>query len=555
MAGSERSGPLAASAALFDGRPWAVTPHRHARPDAVRLVEALVLRVRRRAAGDGSRRSTTGRSPAPPTCRTSLAVLVAGRLAAAPSRAPRPLGPGRPRRHAGRGGRPGAVAADPGRQLRRPCSTCSPRSARTRRPDRRPSPPTGPRTSSRSSTRGDAGTRGDPRQARRPGATDALGLRRGARPPGRAGPALRRRRRDRHQHRGRPHRPRPGTPRRPRRAASSSAAAPSTCWPLSNPAGGRPTGRLLAREHRRTPHRPGPSSSPSTARPARASRAPRAASPTGSGLRYLDTGAMFRAMTWWLLREGVDVHDAAAVAAAARTSPIIESGTDPLGPTITVDGIDVAVAIRGDEVNAAVSPVSAVPEVRARLLELQREAIGDGRHRRRGPRHRLRRVAAGRGQGLPERRPRRPRRSVVRPSRAAPTSPATQAVAARARPHRLRARHRAADHGRRCGPHRQHAPTRWTRSSTRSSRWRRRSRRSVTRARPAGAAPTSTPPPGCCTCCVRRPRGWSARRWRRATCTTPTACRRPGGVILAATTSGSSTGRCSRSSRRGPSTR
>lgn len=42
MAGSERSGPLAASAALFDGRPWAVTPHVHADPDAVHLVESLV---------------------------------------------------------------------------------------------------------------------------------------------------------------------------------------------------------------------------------------------------------------------------------------------------------------------------------------------------------------------------------------------------------------------------------------------------------------------------------------------------------------------------------
>jgi prephenate dehydrogenase len=42
MAGSERSGPLAASAALFDGRPWAVTPHVHADPQAVTLVEALV---------------------------------------------------------------------------------------------------------------------------------------------------------------------------------------------------------------------------------------------------------------------------------------------------------------------------------------------------------------------------------------------------------------------------------------------------------------------------------------------------------------------------------
>lgn len=95
------------------------------------------------------------------------------------------------------------------------------------------------------------------------------------------------------------------------------------------------------------------------------------------GLRYLDTGAMFRAITWWLLREGVDVHDAAAVAAAADR-PQLASGTDPLAPGITVDGTDVSVEIRSDEVNAAVSPVSAVPAVRTRLLELQREAIGAG---------------------------------------------------------------------------------------------------------------------------------------------------------------------------------
>ena len=95
------------------------------------------------------------------------------------------------------------------------------------------------------------------------------------------------------------------------------------------------------------------------------------------GLRYLDTGAMFRAMTWWLLSEGVDVHDVEAVAAVAGR-PRIESGTDPLAPTITVDGADVSVEIRSAEVNAAVSPVSAVPAVRTRLLDLQREAIGEG---------------------------------------------------------------------------------------------------------------------------------------------------------------------------------
>ncbi len=95
------------------------------------------------------------------------------------------------------------------------------------------------------------------------------------------------------------------------------------------------------------------------------------------GLRYLDTGAMFRAMTWWMLRTGVDVHDRDAVAARADEADIV-SGTDPLAPTITVDGTDVALAIRTDEVTGAVSPVSTVPEVRARLLQLQRDVIGAG---------------------------------------------------------------------------------------------------------------------------------------------------------------------------------
>lgn len=94
------------------------------------------------------------------------------------------------------------------------------------------------------------------------------------------------------------------------------------------------------------------------------------------GLGYLDTGAQFRAMTWWMLRAGVDVHDPDAVAAHADR-PVIESGTDPLAPTIVVDGVDVAVGIRTAEVTTAVSPVSTVADVRARLLELQREIIGE----------------------------------------------------------------------------------------------------------------------------------------------------------------------------------
>jgi cytidylate kinase len=95
------------------------------------------------------------------------------------------------------------------------------------------------------------------------------------------------------------------------------------------------------------------------------------------GLRYLDTGAMYRAMTWWMLRNSVDVADPKAVAEACA-DPEIVSGTDPHAPTITVDGTDVAVPIRSREVTNAVSAVSAVPQVRARLVDLQRAAIGSG---------------------------------------------------------------------------------------------------------------------------------------------------------------------------------
>jgi cytidylate kinase len=92
------------------------------------------------------------------------------------------------------------------------------------------------------------------------------------------------------------------------------------------------------------------------------------------GLHYLDTGAQFRAMTWWMLGQGVAVHDPDAVAARAG-EPVIESGTDPAAPTISVDGADVAVEIRSEAVTAAVSPVSTVADVRARLLDLQRAII------------------------------------------------------------------------------------------------------------------------------------------------------------------------------------
>lgn len=95
------------------------------------------------------------------------------------------------------------------------------------------------------------------------------------------------------------------------------------------------------------------------------------------GLRYLDTGAMYRAVTWWMLEHGVDVDSADQVAAASG-KPHLTSTTDPQNPAIAVDGKDVSGPIRTREVSNAVSAVSAVPAVRERLVALQREIIGEG---------------------------------------------------------------------------------------------------------------------------------------------------------------------------------
>ncbi|WP_066947005.1 (d)CMP kinase [Microtetraspora fusca] len=92
------------------------------------------------------------------------------------------------------------------------------------------------------------------------------------------------------------------------------------------------------------------------------------------GLRYLDTGAMYRAVTWWVLQQGIDLADPEAIASRAAEPRLVMS-TDPDAPGVTVDGVDVNGPIRGAEVTGAVSAVSAVPEVRARMVALQREII------------------------------------------------------------------------------------------------------------------------------------------------------------------------------------
>jgi CMP/dCMP kinase len=101
------------------------------------------------------------------------------------------------------------------------------------------------------------------------------------------------------------------------------------------------------------------------------------------GLRYLDTGSMYRALTWWVLARGIPVDDAAAVARAVA-EPIIEVGTDPDGPWVTVDGQDVSAAIRTQQVTGAVSAVARVPQVRAQLIAQQRAIIAQARSQGRG---------------------------------------------------------------------------------------------------------------------------------------------------------------------------
>lgn len=93
------------------------------------------------------------------------------------------------------------------------------------------------------------------------------------------------------------------------------------------------------------------------------------------GWRYVDTGATYRAATLAVLRAGTDLSDASAVAAVVERARIAVS-TDPDVPGTTLDGDDVSAVIRGAEVTAAVSAVSAVPAVRARMVALQRELAG-----------------------------------------------------------------------------------------------------------------------------------------------------------------------------------
>ena len=87
---------------------------------------------------------------------------------------------------------------------------------------------------------------------------------------------------------------------------------------------------------------------------------------------YLDTGAMYRVATVWVLRSGVEPTDADGVAKAVAALPL-EIGKDPLSETVLLAGEDVSGEIRGEAVTKAVSAVSAVPAVRELLVQMQRD--------------------------------------------------------------------------------------------------------------------------------------------------------------------------------------
>lgn len=93
-----------------------------------------------------------------------------------------------------------------------------------------------------------------------------------------------------------------------------------------------------------------------------------------NGLAYLDTGAMYRAATWWVLQQGVDLQDEQAVVETVKTLPLIVP-IDPDDQTQICDGTDISADIRTPELSAVVSTVSSYYPVRDILIAMQREII------------------------------------------------------------------------------------------------------------------------------------------------------------------------------------
>ena len=96
------------------------------------------------------------------------------------------------------------------------------------------------------------------------------------------------------------------------------------------------------------------------------------------GYVYVDTGAMYRAVTLAVLRSGLDPHDRHAVETLAEGSAILLERNDGAAVRVLLNGEDVSAAIRTPEVTANVSLISSYPGVRRRLVDLQRQAAERG---------------------------------------------------------------------------------------------------------------------------------------------------------------------------------
>ena len=94
------------------------------------------------------------------------------------------------------------------------------------------------------------------------------------------------------------------------------------------------------------------------------------------GLAYLDTGAMYRALTWWCVQRGIDLEDQPAVARAAKDLPL-RMGTDPSSPSVQVGSVLIDEAIRATVITELVSKVAANLGVRDELCGRQRELIAN----------------------------------------------------------------------------------------------------------------------------------------------------------------------------------
>lgn len=92
-----------------------------------------------------------------------------------------------------------------------------------------------------------------------------------------------------------------------------------------------------------------------------------------TGALYLDTGAMYRAVGLYMLRAGVDPRDAAAVAQRVDGADVRVQYVDGLGQRVYLGREDVSEQIRQPQVSMAASAVSAVPAVRERMVDMQRQ--------------------------------------------------------------------------------------------------------------------------------------------------------------------------------------